>query len=66
MWFTGVEVEQETSAPPPKKILDPLLNVLTNWAMKTHSLGAGRFVEFILTREWNDAVKMMWTAEILI
>ena len=20
MWFTGVEVEQETSAPPPKKI----------------------------------------------
>ena len=29
MWFTGVEVEQETSAPPPKKILDPpLLRVL--------------------------------------
>ena len=25
MWFTGVEVEQETSAPPPKKILDPPL-----------------------------------------
>ena len=25
MWFTGVEVEQEPSAPPPKKILDPLL-----------------------------------------
>ena len=24
-WFIGVEVEQETSAPPPKKILDPLL-----------------------------------------
>ena len=23
MWFIGVEVEQETSAPPPKKILDP-------------------------------------------
>ena len=23
MWFAGVEVEQETSAPPPKKILDP-------------------------------------------
>ena len=22
MWFIGVEVEQETSAPPPKKILD--------------------------------------------
>ena len=26
MWFISVEVEQETSAPPPKKILDlPLL-----------------------------------------
>ena len=22
MWFIGVEVEQETSTPPPKKILD--------------------------------------------
>ena len=28
MWFIGVEVEQETSAPPPKKILDPPLSVL--------------------------------------
>ena len=27
MWFIGVEVEQEMSAPPPKKILDlPLQN----------------------------------------
>ena len=26
MWFIGVEVEQETSEPPPKKILDlPLI-----------------------------------------
>ena len=25
MWFIGVEEEQETSAPPPKKILDPPL-----------------------------------------
>ena len=25
MWFIGVEVEQEMSAPPPKKILDPPL-----------------------------------------
>ena len=28
MWFIGVEVEQETSAPPPKKILDPPLSLL--------------------------------------
>ena len=27
MWFTGVEVEQETSAPPLKKILNPPLKV---------------------------------------
>ena len=26
MWFIGVEVEQETSAPPPKKILDAPLS----------------------------------------
>ena len=26
MWFVGVEAEQETSAPPPKKILDPPLS----------------------------------------
>ena len=26
MWFIGVEVEQETSASPPKKILDPPLH----------------------------------------
>jgi len=27
MWFIGVEVEQETSATLPKKILDPPLNM---------------------------------------
>ena len=27
MWFIGVEVEQETSAPPPKKILYPPLEI---------------------------------------
>ena len=27
MWFIGVEVEQETSAPPPKKILHPPLQL---------------------------------------
>ena len=26
MWFIGVEVEQEASATPPKKILDPPLD----------------------------------------
>ena len=34
--------------------------------MKTHTLGAGQFVDFILTSEWSEAMKMMWTAEIQI
>ena len=28
MWFIGVEEEQETSVPPPNKILDPPLCVM--------------------------------------
>ena len=28
MWFIGVEVEQEMSAPPPKKFLDPPLQTI--------------------------------------
>ena len=44
-----------------------VLKCFTIWAMKTHSLGAGQFVELILTREKNnEAVKMMWTGEIQI
>ena len=31
MWFTGVEVEQETSAPPLKKILDQPLSCNEKW-----------------------------------
>ena len=30
MWFIGVKVEQETSAPPPKKILDPALSLVVS------------------------------------
>ena len=30
MWLTGVAVEQETSAPPPKKLQDPPLEGLVN------------------------------------
>ena len=36
MWFIGVEIEQETSAPPPKKTLDPPLHgiaVLFVWPL---------------------------------
>ena len=31
MWFIGVEVEQETSAHPPKKILDPPLFLVVSF-----------------------------------
>ena len=36
MWFIGVEVEQETSAPLPKKILDPPLRH-PSWIKATSS-----------------------------
>ena len=42
-----------------------MASALANWAMKTHTLRTGQFVEFILTREWNEAMNMMGTAEIL-
>ena len=29
------------------------LQCSTNWAMATHTLEAGQFVDFILTHEWN-------------
>ena len=35
MWFIGVEVEQETSAPPPKKILDPPLRCVKTWRQQS-------------------------------
>ena len=41
MWFIGVEVEQETNAPPPKKILDPPLSGSINFKayVKTNGFG---------------------------
>ena len=38
---------------------EPMASVLvlqfsTNWAMKTHTLGVGLFVEFILTHEKSE------------
>ena len=38
MWFIGVEVEQETSATPPKKILDPPLLLASTDSDKTESV----------------------------
>ena len=39
MWFIGVEVEQGTSAPPPKKILDPPLLVKEGTSVCTEQIG---------------------------
>ena len=43
MWFIGVEVEQETSAPPPKKILDPPLLFKAFSAKKVNLLTGSQF-----------------------
>ena len=43
MWFIGVKVEQETSAPPPKKkILDPPLHILVRL------LSANKLVAYVI------------------
>lgn len=47
MLFIGVEVEQETSAPPPKKILDPPLPTMLSSAARK----ATKF------ENWNDLGK---------
>ena len=36
----------------------------TNWAMKTHTLGAGQFVEFIVPVKGMKHMNIMWTADI--
>ena len=41
MWFIGVEVEQETSAPSPKKILDPPLSGSFNFKAYVKTKGFG-------------------------
>ena len=46
MWFIGVEVEQETSAPPPqKKILDPPLSLTVDLPQSTSKLTCARTSE---------------------
>ena len=44
-----------------------VLQCFTDWAKKTHTLGAGRFAEFILiVNGMKHGMKMMWTAKIQI
>ena len=42
MWLIGVEVEQETSASPPKKILDPPLSWVFSLAPSTVRVRSGK------------------------
>ena len=39
MWFIGVEVEQETSAPPPKKNSGSAPGTITSYQMNVKHLG---------------------------
>ena len=39
---------------------------ITNWAMKTHGIEIRPICYFTLARELNDAMNMMWTAEIQV
>ena len=41
MWFIGVEVVQETTAPPPKKMLDPPLKLASYFELGGSSLSLG-------------------------
>ena len=46
IWFIGVEVEQETSAPPLKKILDPPLSMMIHLTLPTHdNVGTCRHID---------------------
>ena len=42
------------------------LQCSTDWAMKTHTLGAGQFVEFILPVRGMRHMNIMWTADIRV
>ena len=42
------------------------LQCSTNWAMKTYTLGAGQFVEFIVPVKGMKHMNIMWTADIQI
>ena len=54
IWFIGVEVEQETSAPPPKKIPDPPLR-----------RPQGQFKKTIGLRIKTTALHLIWPFSVL-
>ena len=49
MWFIGAEVEQETSAPPPKKITGSAPAYLGIMSYSRHNVGNDNYV----TSNWN-------------
>ena len=50
MWFIGVEVEQETSAPPPKKFLDSPLYQLRRSSAVRPRINTQRFMNTFKNR----------------
>ena len=49
MWFIGAEVEQEMSAPPPKKITGSAPAYLSIMSYSRHNVGNDNYV----TSNWN-------------
>ena len=57
MWFIGVEVEQETSAPPPKKILDPPLQ---RTQVKFYRFNSDRWIRLISINRFLSIYRMIF------
>ena len=62
MWFIGVEVEQETSAPPPKKILDPPLQ---RTQVKFYRFNSDRWIRLISINRFLSIYRMIFRYQFL-
>ena len=54
MWFIGIKVEQETSAAPPKKILDPSLSEHLQALVRHTGNTYKRKVKYIFRKKMNQ------------
>ena len=62
MWFIGVEVEQEASAPPPKKILDPPLQ---RKQVKFYRFNSDRWIRLISINRFLSIYRMIFRYQFL-
>ena len=63
MWFIGVEVEQETSAPPPKKNPGPLLLFKAFSAKKVNLLTGSQFSDDLHGSYISIKIEMQFVCE---